>query len=67
MPLGVLRGATPPHAGEHEVPPCVRVQVTTLVEESFRTVAVNCCLALTGIRPETGETETVIAGTVTVI
>ena len=67
MPLGVLRGATPPHAGEHEVPPCVRAKVTPPAEESFRTVAVNCCLASSGIRPEPGETETVIAGTVTVI
>lgn len=30
------------------------------------TVAVNCCVALTGMRADPGETETLIAGTVMV-
>jgi hypothetical protein len=33
--LAVLVGATVPHAGEHAEPPCVRVQVTPLLAESF--------------------------------
>ena len=66
MPLAVLLGATVPHAGEQEIPPWVRVQVTPLFAGSFRTVGAYCCVALTGMRAELGETETLIARTVMV-
>ncbi len=65
-PLAVAAGATVPHPGEHEVPPWVSAQVTPLFAGSFRTVAVYCCVALTGIRAAPGETETLIAGIVMV-
>ena len=63
-PLAVLVGATVPHADEHKIPPCVGAQVAPLFEGSKLTVAVNCCVALAGMRAEDGETPTLIAGTV---
>ena len=71
-PLAVVAGLTMPHAAEHRAVPCVSVQVTPWLLESFVTVAVNgvafnAAVAFTGIMALLGEIETVIAKTVTVI
>ena len=70
VPLAVIVGETEPQvAGAHAAPPTVRVQVTLgVLAGSLLTVAVNGA----GLLPdatvaEEGDTETVIAGTVTVI
>jgi hypothetical protein len=66
-PLAALVGLIVPHPGEQLVPFCVSVQVTPAFVASLPIVAVNCCVALTGMIPLFGETaETAIAGTVTV-
>jgi hypothetical protein len=66
-PLAALVGLIVPHPGEQLVPFCVSVQVTPALVASLLIVAVNCCVALTGMIPLFGETaETAIAGTVTV-
>ncbi len=69
VPLAVLVGATVPHAGEHGVVPCVRVQLTPWLLVSLLTmgvngVAFNCGLAFTGMIALVGETETAMASTV---
>ena len=64
-PLAVLVGAKVPQVGPHDAPPCTAAQVAPLPAGSKLTVAVNCCVALTGMRADPGETaETVIAGMV---
>lgn len=54
-----------PQEGAHAVPDCARLQATPAFVESFATVAVNCKAELSGISALAGETETTIAGTVT--
>lgn len=61
-----LEADAEPHVGVHEVADWVRVQVTPALAGSFATVAVNCRLELRGINALPGDTETVIAGTLTV-
>jgi len=59
-PLAVFSGETVPHGpGEH-----VTLQVTPLLLGSFATVAVNCVLAPACTVAESGETTTLIPGTV---
>jgi hypothetical protein len=59
-PLAVFSGETVPHGpGEHET-----LQVTPLLLGSFATVAVNCVLAPACTVAESGETTTLIPGTV---
>jgi hypothetical protein len=66
-PLAALVGLVWPHPGEQSVPFCVSVQVTPAFVASLLIVAVNCCVALTGMIALFGETaETTIAGIVTV-
>lgn len=60
-------GETLPHPGEHDAPPCVRVHVTPLFVLSSVTVALNCAAPPTCTEAVAGETETKIAGRVTVI
>jgi hypothetical protein len=61
----VLAGLSLPHV-EHEVPLCTRVQLTPAFAGSFCIVGVKFWVMFIGMRAETGETETVIARTVTV-
>ena len=65
-PLAVAAGAIVPHAGEHAVPFCVSVQVMLPLLGSSAAVPVNCCLAFTLTFAVVGDTETEMAGTVTV-
>jgi hypothetical protein len=65
-PLPVFVGDTFPHAGEQGTLFWVVVQVTPLFEPSFLTVAVNCCVALTPISAEAGDTDTEGGGGTTV-
>ena len=64
LPLEVAAGDTEPQV-EQAAEAWLRVQLTPALAESFPTVAVNGREELSGIRALTGETETVIAGTVT--
>jgi hypothetical protein len=64
LPLGVLESDTEPQV-EQTDEPWMRVQLTPALPGSFATVAMNCREELSGIRALPGETETVIAGTVT--
>jgi hypothetical protein len=61
-PLPVFVGDTLPHTGEQGTLFCVGVQVTPLFGPSFLTLAVNCCVALTPISAEAGDTDTEIGG-----
>lgn len=64
-PLAVFAELTVPHPGEQLVPLCVIVQFAPALLASLLTVAVKSCVALMGIIPLGGETDTVTAGTVT--
>ncbi len=66
VPLVVVAGAIVPQVGEHGFTPCVRVQVTLWAPAPLLTVAVNCCVPLTGTLALAGATATVMAGTVIV-
>jgi hypothetical protein len=63
VPLAVVAGPNVPQVGPHDAPPCMGAQLAPLLKGSKLTVAVNCCVALIGIRADPGETETLIAGT----
>jgi len=68
VPLAVMAWLMVPHAPEHVVVPCDRVQLTPLLVGSLLTVGVNgvafsAAVAPMGIVALAGETETVMAGT----
>lgn len=65
VPLAVLVGTAVPQF-EHVVPFCVMVQLTPAFAGSFRTPGVNAWAIFVGMMAETGDTETLIASTVTV-
>ena len=67
VPLGVVAGAMVPQPGEHPVPLCVSVQLTPLLPASFVTVAVNCCVPVTGTLAVAGETETAMGGVMVIV
>src|SRR2546429_7938433 len=67
VPLGVVAGAIVPQPGEHPVPLCVSVQLTPLLPASFVTVAVNCCVPVTGTLAVAGETETAMGGVMGIV
>lgn len=62
----MVRFESAPQVGEHDVPLCVKVQVTPAVVGSLETVAVKGCVVLITTDGEFGATDTVIAGTVIV-
>jgi len=69
VPLAVVDTENAPHPDAQTIPPCRMLQVSCGgVAGSFRMVAVNCCEpVLTGISADDGDTEIVIANTVTVM
>src|SRR5437667_444506 len=67
VPLGVVAGAMVPQPGEQDVPLCVSVQLTPLLPASFVTVAVNCCVPVTGTLAVAGETETAMGGVMVIV
>ena len=66
MPLEVAVGETEPQLEQAEEA-WLRVQLTPALAGSLATMAVNGREELRGIRALAGETETVIAGTVTAV
>ena len=64
LPLEVAAGDTEPQVGQ-AAEAWLRVQLTPALAKSLATLAVNGRDELSGIRALPGETETVIAGTVT--
>jgi len=65
VPLAVLERVMLPHP-EHDVAFCERAQLTPPFAGSFAIVAVKSWVMLTGMMAEIGETEIVMASTVTV-
>src|SRR6185369_12327903 len=61
--LAVLAGEGVPHVAPQLIPFWARLQFTPLFAGSFATCPVNTCVALNGISPAPGETDTAIAGT----
>jgi hypothetical protein len=65
VPLVVVEGMAVPQL-EHAAPFCVMVQLTPAFAGSFRTVGMKSWVILTGMIAEAGETDIVMASTVTV-